>query len=759
MKNRDYMPAIKYVENENGPVLGYSEESGVKLIKKDGYYFKDMAKDGTLHPYEDWRLPAEHRAKDLSEKLTIDQIAGLMLYSSHQMVPGVSTPYFGEVTYNGKQFSESGVPTYAISDQQKIFLEDNFLRHVLLMVAKSAKDAAIWNNNLQSYAEGLPWGIPVNTSSDPRHGTNVAFEFNAGAGGDISHWPEPLGLAASFNPELVRNFGEIASKEYRAMGITTALSPQIDAATEPRWWRFDGTFGESPQLSADMARAYCDGFQTSEGTAEICDGWGFDSVNAMVKHWPGGGSSEGGRDAHFGNGKYNVYPGDNFDEHMIPFTEGAFKLNGKTGKASAVMPYYSISFNQDKAYGENVGNSYSKYIITDLLRKGCSYDDVVCTDWSIIQNEDALDSMFTGKCWGVESLTPGERAYKAIEAGVDQFGGLNYKEPILAAYEIGVSEHGEEYMRARFQKSAERLLKNIFRLGLFENPYLDSGKSEKVVGCSEYMNAGFEAQKKSIVMLKNKKKVLPLAKKTKVYIPDVTHPEMKDLFRGASPARTEKCLSEELVSKYFNVVSSAKEADVALVYINAPGVLAGIGETGYSKEDRENGGNGYMPVSLQYRPYTAVNAREVSIAGGDPNEDFTNRSYKGKTTVTKNEYELDLVLDTKREMGDKPVIVIVKTGNPIVVKEFEPACDAILLEFGNLTQAALELVCGNDEPSGLLPMQLPADMETVELQFEDVPFDMVCYSDSEGNTYDFAFGMDFSGVIQDSRVLKYARKN
>ena len=230
----------------------------------------------------------------------------------------------------------------------------------------------------------------------------VTFEFDAGAGGDISHWPEPLGLAATFEPELMEKFGKIASKEYRGLGITTALSPQIDLCTEPRWKRFAGSIGESSKLGADLARAYCDGFQTSEGDSEITDGWGYESVNTMVKHWPGGGAVEGGRDAHFGSGKYSVYPGDNFEEHLLPFTEGAFKLHGKTGKASSVMPYYTAVYGKAGDY-ENAGSGYSKYLITDLLRNTYQYDEVVCTDWSITEDASTLENLYGGKCWGAEN--------------------------------------------------------------------------------------------------------------------------------------------------------------------------------------------------------------------------------------------------------------------------------------------------------------------------------------------------------------------
>ena len=270
----------------------------------------------------------------------------------------------------------------------------------------------------------------------------------------------------------MRRFGEIAAREYRALGITTALSPQIDLATEPRWSRVSGTFGESPRLSAEMARAYVDGFQTSTGDKAISGGWGYTSVNAMAKHWPGGGPEEGGRDAHYAYGKYAVYPGDNFADHLVPFTEGAFKLEGETQMTSAIMPYYTISYGIDTKNGENVGNSYSRYLIDQVLRGTYSFGGVVCTDWGVTRDATAVNGFGTTP-WGAEKLTVAERHYKIIMAGVDQFGGNNEAGPVIEAYQMGVKEHGEPIMRARMEQSAVRLLRNIFRVGLFENPYLD----------------------------------------------------------------------------------------------------------------------------------------------------------------------------------------------------------------------------------------------------------------------------------------------
>lgn len=737
------------ITNKGGQTLGYSPTSGVKLLTDKGLAFKDLNRNGKLDKYEDWRLPVDVRAKDLASKLTVDQIAGLMLYSKHQPIPAAAGgPFAG--TYGGKIFAQSGANVSDLSDQQKEFLNKDNLRHVLITSVQSPEAAAEWNNKAQALVEGLGVGIPINSSSDPRHGTRADAEFNAGAGGAISMWPGSLGLAATFNPDLVQRFGQIAATEYRALGIATALSPQVDLATDPRWNRVSGTFGEDPKLATDMARAYIDGFQTSTGANEITGGWGYHSVNAMVKHWPGGGSGEGGRDAHYGYGKYAVYPGKNFQTHFLPFLNGAFKLKGKTGTASAVMPYYTISFDQDKKYNENVGNSYNKYIINDLLRTKYKYDGVVCTDWLITADETAVDVFLTGKSWGVEKLSVAQRHYKILMNGVDQFGGNNESKPVTDAYQMGVKEHGEAFMRTRFEQSATRLLRNIFQVGLFENPYLDPQVSQKSVGTAEFMKEGYQAQLESVVMLKNKAKALPLTKGKTVYIPKRFTPAGRNFLGMDIPEKLEYPVNLSIVKKFFTVTDNPAEADYALVFIRSPDSGGG-----YSTVDAKAGGTGYVPVSLQYGDYTAQGARDPSMAGGDPLEKFTNRTYNGKTAKTVNTSDLNMVKETFAQMKGKPVIVALQVSNPTVVGEFEKESNAVLAHFGVQDQALMDILTGVHEPSALLPMQFPADMKTVETQAEDVPRDMKCYVDTDGNTYDFGFGLNWKGVIQDARTAKY----
>ena len=711
------------VTQKEGPTLSYSPQSGVKLLTEDGYAFKDLNRNDSLDAYEDWRLTPQERAADLASKLSKEEIAGLMLYSSHQAVPSAE-----------------------LTEDQKKFLSKDHLRAVLITSVESPRIAAQWNNQMQAFIEGLDHGIPANTSSDPRHEAKATTEYNAGAGGHISQWPTSLGLAATFDPQLMYRFGEIASEEYRALGIATALSPQVDIATDPRWTRFSGTFGEDPLLATEMARAYCDAFQTTPDTR----GWGMRSVNAMVKHWYGYGAQEGGRDSHFASGKYAVYPGNNLAEHKLSFIDGAFKLEGGTEMASAVMPIYSILWNQDPS-GENVGGSYSQWLIQKQLREEAKFEGVVCTDWGITKDMKVLDSPMGGKPWGVESLTEAERHYKILQAGVDQYGGNNEIGPVLAAYDMWAKAQGEKSARQRFEQSARRLLLNVFRVGLFEHPYLDPEASEKIVGNPQFMQEGYEAQLKSIVMLKNHdNKTLPMDKKYKVYVPKRHFPAIPGLWGGISEEKTVEPIDLALVRKYYEVVEQPEQADFAICLIEEPST-----GFGYSAADVKRGGNGYVPYSLQYDDYKAVDARSVSIAGGDPMEKFTNRSYKGKTVKAYNRDDMLMVSETKRAMGEKPVIVILETGRPVVLSEIEPKADAILVSFNVQHQALLDIISGKNEPSALLPMQMPADMKTVEEQHEDVPRDMRCYQDADGNTYDFAFGLNWQGVIKDERVKNY----
>lgn len=744
------------VQNTNGPTLGYSPDSGVKILTVKNLKFKDLNRNGKLDKYEDWRLSPQKRAEDLAKRLSIEEIAGLMLYSFHQRQMSVE-----------------------LTDEQRKMLRDDNLRTILNAdTSSSAKLTAQWNNALQAYAESLPFAIPANTSSDPRNDARGNGIYLKTVEDNVSRWPSHLGIAATFDTSIAEDFARTYSKEYRLMGIGTGLSPQIDLATDPRWTRIYGTFGEDPNLARDMAAASIFGAQeTFSDGADI--GWGEYSINAMMKHFPGDGIGEGGREAHSRYGKYAVYPGGNFATQLIPF-EGAMNNGGKAGMPSAVMMSYSIAWSDGGEFGEKVGSAYSKYKI-DLLRNKYHYDGVICTDWCVTWDTDKRISM----AWGVENLNEVERHYKALMAGVDQFGGNNDKAPVIAAYNMGVEEHGKKFMDKRFQQSAVRLLRNIFQLGLFENPYLDVEKSAREVGNAEDLRRGFEAQLKSIVMLKNKNGVIHAANnsnsKPTVYIPMVYRDSIEiKPFNSYTPASWTLPVDIKIAQEYFNVVTDTvtpfsgkdkngkpmalpadiqrlapekvAQCDMVLAVINNPIPVGNqFDGIGYDKDA------GYIPISLQYGKYVADSpaVRRASIAG----DEGENRSYFGKTAQIVNPMDPESV-NYSRECINRygkniPIITLIHSDKPQIFSEIEPNSDAILVGYGVSDRAYFDIVTGKFEPCGLLPMQQPRDMITVEEQKEDVPRDMNCYIDGEGNIYDFAFGLNWRGVINDSRTAKY----
>jgi beta-glucosidase len=723
---------IIYVYNEGGPTLGYNKDSGVTIIEDDGYAFKDLNKNGVLDTYEDWRLADDVRAESLANMMAadgragIEAISGLMLYSSH-----------------------TAVRTEEIAPATLTALTNEHLRHVLVTQIGSPSIAATWSNNVQIYCEGVEYGIPANNSSDPRHAVSSSnMEYEIGSTGALSQWPSSIGLAATFDTDLVKEAGKIVSAEYRALGITTSLGPQIDTSSDPRWSRVNGTFGDDAAISTDMTRAYVDGYQTTYDADGNPLGWGSDSINAMVKHWPGGGAGEGGRDAHYNYGKFSVFPADNLASHLMPFTEGAFKLEDGTGSATAVMPYYTISYNQDPT-GGNVGNSYSRYMITDLLRGEYEFKGVVCTDWNIVYDVGSPYS-FGGMCWGMENVDITDRFIRLISTGVDQFGGVNAIANIMFAYDKSVEDNGLTVTNQMWANSGKRLLTNIYQTGLFENPYLNVEETAAEVGNESYMAAGYDAQLKSVVMVKNSGIISPNGIQGKVY--------------AANANNLEDSAAAGLFQSYFGdkYTTNVDDASAMFIVINAP--TGG----GYDRADFEAGGNGYVPMTLQYSSYTADTAREHSIASNPEvyweqyGYDVENRSYRGKTYVNNNlvaALENFNTLTAQAEAKDIPVIVYVRASNPMVFSEIEPSADAILIGYSISTQAALDIATGKVEPRAMLPMQQPASMEAVEAQFEDAGHDLECYVDANGNEYDFGFGLNYSGVIgvdtEDARYDKY----
>jgi len=477
---------------------------------------RDLNKNGVLDPYENPQASIEIRVEDLLQQMNIKEKAGLMFITMIAM------------NKDGTTMEKPILSADRMTMFFSFLLKKNAemvaslkMNHFNTIQNLPAEIMATWNNNIQKMAERTRLGIPVTIATDPRHGPGE----NPGANvytEDFSHWPTALGLAATRDTLLVREFGDIARQEYLAVGIRLALSPMADLATEPRWGRIAGTFGEDATLSAKMTKAYVLGFQG--------DVIGHESVLCMTKHFAGGGPQKDGEDPHFPYGKKQVYPGNNFKYHLIPFEQGAFSAN-----TAQIMPYYGIPMGQTK---EDVGFAFNKDIIAGLLRKYYKFDGVICTDWNIITDS----GMGAGRAWGVEHLTPLQRVEKVLDAGCDQFGGEAVPELIVELVRTG------QISEIRIDESVRRLLRDKFRLGLFDNPYVDVKKAVTLVGNNKFVQKGKLAQKKSTILLKNEQ-LLPLKDGIKIYVENI---------------------NTTIAARYGTVVKSIAEADVIITRLNTP---------------------------------------------------------------------------------------------------------------------------------------------------------------------------------------------
>src|SRR3954463_122902 len=293
------IPALAGAQSSRAtqPVLG---ARSARIIEKSGLRFKDLNRNGVVDPYEDWRLTPEKRARDLVGRMTLEEKAGLMMHGTAR-----SDPLDG-VGVSGQ---------YDIVAVARL-IRDAKVNHFITRLNSYPQVIAAQNNNLQSVAEETRLGIPLTISSDPRN----HFQYVVGASSmalKFSQWPETLGLAAIGDVSLVRRFADIARQEYRAVGIQETLSPQADLATDPRWSRISGTFGEDADLARALVKAYVEGFQHSP--AGIDTG----GVLAVVKHWVGYGAQKSGLDSHSFYGRFADFSGGNLDLHVEPFL-GAF---------------------------------------------------------------------------------------------------------------------------------------------------------------------------------------------------------------------------------------------------------------------------------------------------------------------------------------------------------------------------------------------------------------------------------------------------
>lgn len=662
------------------------------VLKVDGLSFKDLNRNGALDPYEDWRLPVEKRVSDLLSCMALEEKAGLMQITS---------------------FNAGSLEDY---------LNQRHIRYLILRDNLPARELAARANKAQELAEKSRLGIPIVFTSNPRNHVrdNLVYE-EAEAAGEFSSWPGTLGLAASNDLKLIRAFAEIARAEWRAAGIQKCYGYQVEVATEPRWYRIQTTFGESPKLNAEIARELVLGFQ---GPA-----LGPESVAQSIKHFPGDGPVDKGLDPHNSWGQWAVYPTPgSFFKYQLPPFQAAVDAG-----TSSIMSFYNNPSNQKSAEQfpkqwwvsakqqfEEVAGAYNTVLLTKLLRERMKFKGYVNTDSGVL----------TANAFGVEKLSLPERFAKAVKAGAALFSDNNNPQGLLDAVRQHLLKEKD------LDPAVSLLLREIFQLGLFENPYSDPETAQRIAQSPASAMRADEAHRKSIVLLRNDRKLLPITGATKLYV-EVMAGQPQSFFGAGG--------------------GGGRQGGPGRGPGGAPGAPGGE-RAGNPQAGGGRGGRGGAPPVNGTAGLKALLAKDPAVQIVDtveqadvallwlrptvyqrPEHDYADIALSKLTGVD--------VARVKQIEAAKPTVLVINFINPWIINEVEPGAAAVLGTFDVKAEALLDVVRGRFNPAGKLPLTIPAGQAAVDRNAPDVPgyaesFDYA-YRNGAKDKYVYGFGLSY----------------
>jgi len=530
------------------------------------------------------------------------------------------------------------------------------VRFLCLGAMPSPQETARITAQLQEIATSAGSRLPLVFSTDPRH-SFLQVGGAAHTADGVSQWPEPIGLGAIGDADLVRQFGQVVQRDYRAMGIRMALHPQVDLTTDARWARQAQSFGTDAAETSRLLRAYLEGMQGSD-PAHV-------GVAAVVKHFPGGGAQKDGEDPHFPYGREQIYPGNNFAEHLAPFRTAI------AAGAAAIMPYYGmpVGLHWNGRAVEEVGFGFNRDLIAGLLRQELGFDGVVLSDFGLVNDAVVFGKPFPARAWGVEDLTPAQRIARMLEAGVDQFGGEHDTSVLLELISSGAVSAD------RVAQSATRIVRMMLTLGLSQGavPSLPDDTlagqpgavpaglavgagavSADAVPLAQDVAAGLAAQSRAVTVLTNGEvqgqPVLPLTAPRRVYLEGLSAQELPDGWQA----------------------TSVEEAELAIVRLTAP----------FEPRDTYFLEAGMQQGSLEFSFETVAHVAELA--------------------------------------AHVPVVAAVTLSRPAILTPLLPHVTALVGEFGASDRAIVDSLTGVVPPQGRLPFELPRSMAAVAASEPDV---------------------------------------
>lgn len=742
---------IQYYHNENGPTIGVTKKP---VIHQDGLYFKDLTGDGVLTTYKDWRNSPAERAAALAQALSVEEKLGLLFVNSWKM--GIFQEDPAKTDASGLLNEEIVEQDESIFNVEKTYgtthtLKNMHIRHLILRQNPTPEQLTDWINQLNQTAEECKHMVPVMVLSNSRNENGeMVFGMNDAAG-VFATWPGTLGIAAAVKgsgPQLIDAFAQCIRQEWDACGMKKGYMYMADVMTDPRWQRTYGTFGEDPKLICDIMERLIPGIQGSqEGVTQ-------DGVAVTIKHFPGGGARENGFDPHYAQGQWNVYQTENsLQQYHLPAFQTAVDK-----KASSIMPYYAkpAAAKSQPQYDRNglpmemkpVGFAFNRAFIQGLLRDQMGFTGYVNSD-SGISNKMA---------WGVEDLDIPSRIALAVNTGVDLISGSLDVEAAMEAYQRGINGYytagghpvPDGYTEAdlilteeALNRAAANTLKEMFQLGMFENPYRNPEQAAKVVAAKKHWQDAYDAHVKSTVLLKNKDSLLPLTQDKlagkKLYVEcfrdqEETAASETEAVRNSLVSRPGVCLTDNY-----------EEADCCLLFVSPNSGAYFHATTGYLELDIcEN--KQVVDVDSEGRPAQTFHQETTLHSAGRIRE----------------------ICDAVHKNHGKAVIHVNFT-LAWLVGNVEPCADALLAGFDTYKEAAADVIFGKYTPTGRMPITLPKNDAVIAVNADgicvsrnDVPgYDKdlympeelkdengkaYAYRDEMGNYYELGFGLDYADI-------------
>ena len=627
----------------------------VKLVKdkKTNILFYDLNKNGKMDIYENPTLDIESRVEDILSQMTLEEKIGQMLTSlGWHMYERV-----GDDVRLTKRLTEE-LDKYHIGSLWGFMRADPWTQRTLKTgLNPTLAPKAV--NKLQRYViEKTRLGIPLFLAEECPHG-HMAIGTTV--------FPTSIGQSSTWNLKLIEQMGRAIAKEARAQGAHIGYGPVLDLARDPRWSRVEETYGEDPFLIGKMGEALVRGFQGDDFNPG-------ESLLSTLKHFASYGWTEGGHNgasAHVGMRE--------MEEAILP----PFREAINAGALSVMSSYNEI---------DGIPSTANYHLLTKVLRNRWGFQGFTISD---------LRSIGRLREHGV-AASDYEAAVKAVNAGLDNDLGMN-----VYGDQLGEAVKKGDVSPAVLDQSVSRILRLKFRMGLFDNPFVDEKAAPEMVANSEHLELAREVARQSIVLLKNRDNILPLkkncSKKIAVIGPnadniynmlgDYTAPQTTASVVTALEGIKNKVDNEDVIYAkgcairdtsrigIRDALNAAASADVVIM------VMGGSSARDFSSEYEETGA-------------AKVSANLIS--------DMESGEGYDRATLNLMGLQLELIQEIKK-LG-KPIILVLIKGRPLLLEGIIQEVDAIIdawypgMQGGN---ALADVLFGDYNPGGRLSISIP----------------------------------------------------